>query len=229
MVVVLLLARGTARRSGHIQLPDAGTGPADGQPGESDDAGNLTVVDIRPDTVQLAIEVMQRPGAYTERVVVETFWDGGSGTVESTVYVHDPLMRMDTSLSDGSTRHLITSGEHAYIWYDESTDYATLAAGDFTADAELRIPTYEDILALDPGNITDAGYGEYEGTYCIFLTTDDGADYQTRYWIGTETGLLTACERYSGGQMVYRMVTSDLAIGQVEDSIFLLPDDTQPN
>ena len=219
MVVVLLLVRGTARRSGHIQLPDASTGTSSGQPSE-DDSGALAVVEIRTDTVQLAIEVMERPMAYTERVTVETFWSGGSGTAESTVYVRDNLLRMDTTL--------LTGGEHSYIWYDEDTDYVTLEAGDFTSDAELRIPTYEDILALDQEDITDAGYGDYESTYCIYVVTDDGAGYVTRYWIGTETGLLTACERYWEGELVYRMTTAELTVGQADDTMFLLPDGEQP-
>ena len=105
MVVVLLLARGTARRSGHIQLPDASTGSSDNPSGENSGEGDLTVVEIRPDTVQLAIEVMERPQIYSQRVVVETFWEGGNGTQTSSVYVRDSLLRTDTTLSDGSTRH----------------------------------------------------------------------------------------------------------------------------
>ena len=228
MVVVLLLVRGTARRSGHIQLPDAGTGTSDGQTGESEGNENLQVVEIHPDTVQLAIEVMDRPRVYTQRVTVETFWDGGAGTEVSSVYVRDDLLRTDTTLVDGSIRHLLRAMEHAYIWYDEDTDYATLPVGDFTADAELRIPTYEDILIVDPSDITDAGYGDHDGTYCIYVVTDDGDGYETRYWIGAETGLLNACERYWEGALVYRMTASELTMGQVDDAMFLLPDGENP-
>ena len=228
LIVVLLLVRGTARHSGHIQLPDASTGASDGQTGEEGIGENLQVLEIRPDTVQLAIEVMERPSVYTQRVTVETFWDGGSGIESSSIYVRDNLLRTDTVLTGGSVRHLLRGGEYAYIWYDNNTDYATLAAGDFTLDAELRIPTYEDILALEVGNITDAGYGDYEGTYCIYVATDDGGAYETHYWIGTETGLLTACERYWEGALAYRMRASDLAIGQGDDAMFLLPDGEPP-
>ena len=229
MVVVLLLVRGTARHSGHIQLPDVSTGTADGEAGENGDGGNLRVMEIRPDTVQLAIEVMERPSVYSRRVLVETFWSGGSGTEVSSVYVRDGLVRQDTTLAGGSVRHLLRGMERAYVWYDESTDYAVLTAGDFTADAELRIPTYEDLLALDQEAITEAGYGDYEGTYCIHAVTDSGDGYETHYWIGTETGLLTACERYWEGELVYRMTAAALAMGQVEDAVFLLPDGEAPD
>ena len=228
LAVVILLVWGSVRRSGHIQLPEAGTGASDGQSGQEDGSGNLTVVEIRPDTVQLAIEVMERPAVYTQRVSVETFWTGGSGTENSSVWVQNGLVRMDTTTAGGSVRHLLRALEHAYIWYDEGTDYVTLEAGDFTADAELRIPTYEDILALDQDSITDAGYGNYEGVYCIYVAADEGEGYVTHYWIGTETGLLTACERYWEETLVYRMTVSDLAVDQTEDAVFLLPDGEQP-
>ena len=229
MVVVLLLVRGTARRSGHIQLPDASTSSPDGQSGEEGGAENLTVVEIRPDTVQLAIEVMERPQVYSQRLAVETLWEGGSATQTSNIYVRDHMVRMDTTLSDGSVRHLLRGNEYAYIWYDEDTSYATMTIGDFTADAELRIPTYEDILVLDTSEITDAGYGDSAGTYCISVVTREGTDYETHYWIGTETGLLTACERYYEGERIYQMSASDLTIGQVDDMMFLLPDGVQPS
>ena len=228
LVVVLLLVRGTARRSGHIQLPDASTGTGEGQTGQDGEEEALHVVAVRPDTVQLAIEVMERPGVYTQRLTVETFWDGGSGTESSLVAVRDGVTRSDTTLADGSVRHLLRGASHAYVWYDESTDYATLTAGDFSADGDLRIPTYEDILALDVQDITDAGYGEYGGVYCIYVAAEDGSGYETRYWIGTETGLLAACERYQDGKMTYRMTTSDLAIGQADEAAFLLPDGEAP-
>ena len=228
IAVVILLVWGTVRRSGHIQLPEAGSGTSDGQSGQEDGSGNLTVVEIRPDTVQLAIEVMERPVVYTQRVSVETFWAGGTGTESSSVWVRDGMIRVDTTTADGSVRHLLRALEHAYIWYDEESEYVALTAGDFTADAELRIPTYEDILALDQERITDAGYGNYDGVYCIYVAADDEEGYETRYWIGTETGLLNACERYYEGSLVYRMTTADLAVDQTEEAVFLLPDGEQP-
>ena len=228
VMVVLLLVRGTNRRSGHIQLPDASTGTGGEQSGQEGSGGALQVVEVRPDTVQLAIEVMERPQVYTQHVTVETFWSGGSGAQVSAVYVRDGLLRIDTALAGGSVRHLLQGTENAYVWYDESPEYATLAAGDFTADAQLRIPTYEDILALEQEDIADAGYGSYAGTYCIYVVTNGEEGYETRYWIGAETGLLCACERYHGGELVYRMAAADLAVGQVEEGVFLLPDGTQP-
>ena len=228
LAVVLIFASGTVRRSGHIELPSADTGSAGDQQGEDGDAAGLAVVDIRPDTVQLAIEVMERPAMYTCYARVETFWSGGSGTVGSTVYVRDHLMRLDTQLAVGSVRHLIAGSQYTYIWYDDEEAYVTLETGDFSQDAELRIPTYEDILRLEQDQILKAEYGDYNGTYCIYVSTQesDGVGC-TDYWIDVETGLLAACERYEGEDMIYRMTADAPVLTQVEDSVFQLPDGTQ--
>lgn len=228
LVVVLIFAGGTVRRSDHIELPDAGTGSTGDQQGENGDAAGLAVVEIRPDTVQLAIEVMERPTMYTCYARVETFWSGGSGSVASTVYVRDNLLRLDTQLAMGSVRHLIAGSQHTYIWYDEEGEYVTLETGDFSQDAELRIPTYEDILRLEQEQILQAEYGDYNGTYCIYVSAQEsnGIGY-TDYWIDVETGLLVACERYEGEEMIYRMTADAPALTQVEDSVFQLPDGTQ--
>ena len=66
-------------------------------------------------------------------------------------------------------------------------------------------------------------------TYLAFNVTQDTSNYETHYWIGTETGLLTACERYWQGELVYRMTGSELTVGQVDDAMFLLPDGNQPS
>lgn len=228
LVVVLLFARGTVRHSGHIELPDPSTGLSGEHQGEDGDAGSLIVVDIRPDTVQLAIEVMERPAVYTYSATVETFWSGGSGSVENTVYVRDNLFRLDTQLAAGGVRHLLSDNQHTYIWYDDEEDYAVFETGDFSQDAELRIPTYEDILLLEQEQILHAEYGDYDGTYCICVSArgEDSA-MRTDYWLGVDSGLLVACERYEGEEMTYRMTAKNLVLTPLEDSVFLLPDGTQ--
>ena len=40
-------------------------------------------VEVRPDTVQSAIEVLARPRVYTRTITVERYWSGGSGVSRS--------------------------------------------------------------------------------------------------------------------------------------------------
>lgn len=84
LVVVLMLVN-SLRPSPGIVLPsekDEGV-----QSGEDDGEGSLSVVEIRPDTVQAAVATLVRPESYRREVVVQQFWDSGSGTLENTVTV----------------------------------------------------------------------------------------------------------------------------------------------
>ena len=225
VVVVLLLVRGTVRHSGHIQLPDASTGTGDGESGGSGESGDLQVLEIRPDTVQLAIEVMERPTVYSQRVTVETFWEGGSQSAELQTYVSGSLTRVDSRQADGSIRHLLTDGETSCIWYDDAREWISLPAGDFTSDTEQRIPTYEDILELPVSEIASASYGDYQGLYCIAVETlPDGEGYYTQYWISAETGLLAGAETYQWEELVYRMTALTVDASTPSEDLFLLPD-----
>lgn len=74
LVVVLMLVN-SLRPSPGIVLPsekDEGV-----QSGEDDGEGSLSVVEIRPDTVQAAVATLVRPESYRREVVVQQFWDSG--------------------------------------------------------------------------------------------------------------------------------------------------------
>ena len=225
LLVVLLFARGTARRSDRITLPDPDSDSQGGslQPDNGDSALNL--VEITPETVQTAISVMSRPAAYSRTVTVELFWEEGSRAEDTAVYERGGVTRMDTQLSDGSTRHLLTDGETTCLWYNNSSDWTTFPAGAFSQDAEQRLPTYEGILDLPPEEIADADYSAYEGVYCIRVVTEEDAyGYVTTYWIAVDTGLLAAAETYLGETMTYRMQGLSVDVSEPDSAFFLLPD-----
>ena len=96
LVVVLMLVN-SLRPSPGIVLPsekDEGV-----QSGEDDGEGSLSVVEIRPDTVQAAVATLVRPESYRREVVVQQFWDSGSGTLENTVTVSGGWTRVDQTLA----------------------------------------------------------------------------------------------------------------------------------
>ena len=228
LVVVMVFARGFQRRTSHIELPDSAADSSEDEGNVDGGETDIPLVEVTTETVQDVIATMERLSTYGRTITVETFWDGGSSSSTATAYVRNELTRLDTPLPDGSVRHLLTDGQETCIWYDDARSWATYPSGGISSDQEQRILTYEDILALDQERITDAGYGNYDGVYCIYVAADDEEGYETRYWIGTETGLLNACERYYEGSLVYRMTTADLAVDQTEEAVFLLPDGEQP-
>ena len=225
LVVVLIFARSTTRRTGRIELPKEDSSVQ----GEGEDPENnpsaLELVEITPQTVQLAIAQMSRMETYSRSVTTETYWDGGSNTTVAQVAVQGETMRVDTTRTDGSVRHLLTDGKTTCIWYDDASTWSTFSAGTFTADAEQSIPTYEDILALDQEQIAQADYGSYENIYCIMVTTaQDAEGYSTTYWISTETGLLVAAETSLDEVLTYRMTALTLDAAGPDATMFQLPD-----
>lgn len=218
-VIVLMLA-GSFHRTAHITLPD--TTPRL-PPAAAGDA--LTVVEIAPDTVQAAIGTLSRPEEYRRTVTVEQSWEGGSGSYQTEVSVSGGWTRLDRALA--GDRHTLTDGETTHIWYGDGPEVYTAPAGGISADDEQTIPTYEDILELDPAQIASADYRTVSGTDCIYVeTVRDPEGLVLRYWVSVDTGLLTAAEQLLWDRTVYRMAASapDPAGPGAED--FLLPDGT---
>ena len=129
---------------------------------------------------------------------------------------------------------IIVTPETLYIWYaGERTPYIGRAdsLGDDlrTSDEYQMLITYEDILNLDRRDITDAGYTQYGGEYCVF------AEYRSpylgnsvKYYVSIELGLLIAAEEYdAAGSLIYRMTAFE-CLFDVDPASFLLPDGTSP-
>ena len=120
-VIVALMLMSNLRRSSRVELPDT-ENDAQGSENVPTEGSALTVVEVRPETVQAAIETLHRPQAYRRSVTVEYLWNSDSGTAEMTTAVLNGWTRVDRTLADGQTRHVITDGTVSYIWYNEESD-----------------------------------------------------------------------------------------------------------
>ena len=77
LLVVAFMVRGSLREPEKIVLPPE---PSTTEPsGPTVDNEVVDRVEVRPDTVQSAIEVLARPRVYTRTITVERYWSGGSG------------------------------------------------------------------------------------------------------------------------------------------------------
>lgn len=222
MIVLALMLAGILRRPTAITLPDPNTAPE--QNGGGMEEGVLTVVEVTPETVQAAVATLARPQRYRRTVTVEQLWSGGSGSYETAVAVLGPWTRTDRTMPDGRVRHTITGEEMVYIWYNAETEVYAAPVGEITADREQPIPTYEDVLRLDPWEILEADYREASGVSCIYVEAQ-GEDCVLRYWVSVETGLLTAAEKLVDGETVYRMASLTLGAEPVAADL-ALPDGT---
>lgn len=190
--------------------------------------GGITVA-VTPETVQSIIASMSRYKSYSRTVEIWYGWGTGqSGKVTAQVYADNGWSRCDTVLASGMTEHSITGDGTLWFWYDDGTAYVEEPAQQQTEDLMQHIPTYEDVLALDPASIMDCGYEIKDGASCIFVEAKRSEfPYTERYWIAVGSGLLIAAETEKNGGVVYAMSSGDIASPMSSDGdVFSLPDGT---
>lgn len=209
-----------------IQLPT----PAASQSQEPVEEEEYVRVEITTETVQYVVEhTLTRPESYGRNVTIEDFWgEGQSGVTHATVWVDDGWTHTTATLPGGTVRHSIVGDDQFWLWYEGNSRVLTGAADEDSADLEgQRIPTYEDVLKLKQSDIADAGYEEKEGVSCIFVeTVPDSQGYVERYWISTDSGLLSCAETRLEGQLIYRMSAFSVDRPVPENASFVLPDGT---
>ncbi len=209
-----------------IQLPT----PAASQSQEPAGEEEYVRVEITTETVQYVVEhTLTRPESYGRNVTIEDFWgEGQSGVTHATVWVDDGWTHTTATLPGGTVRHSIVGDDQFWLWYEGNSRVLTGAADEDSADLEgQRIPTYEDVLKLKQSDIADAGYEEKEGVSCIFVEpVPDSQGYVERYWISTDSGLLSCAETRLEGQLIYRMSAFSVDRPVPENASFVLPDGT---
>jgi len=211
-----------------VTLVDTGSQPG-GETAPGGIYGSLLPVELTPETVQSAVATLERYSSYQRTLTVEYLNNGESlGLLTANVAVDGGWTRTDVSYTGGVTEHSILGGGDCWLWYGEDPSYVTMRAADMAADLAQRIPTYEDVLALDTQEITAAGYESRGDLPCIYVeVSQTQLGYREKFWISVDSGLLVAAETSKEDQLVYQMtgyqVTRPLADGK--DS-FTLPDGT---
>lgn len=200
--------------------------PTDAQPTGTMPRGGGVRVEIDPDTVQSVIAVLDRPESYSRRVDATL-----EGAVFTTwVHVDGDWTRCDTATPTGLAIRTIVGDGQVWRWYNAGPLVAVWPADDASADVDgQRIPTYEDVLALDKSAITAAGYEEKNGVPCVYVEVAIPEPEQTeRYWVSAENGLLIAAETESGGETVYSMTAQapETLASPLTEKLFVLPDGT---
>ena len=187
-------------------------------------------VEVTPQTVQALVEYLDRYESYRRTVTAEYFFNGETaGTVTGQVWADGGWTRSDLTLSSGVVEHAIVGDGTLWLWQDQGQGQSVYSgpAEDRSADLSQRLPTYEDVLLLDPDDITAAGYEERENQPCVYVEAQTGLGYTERYWISVDSGLLVAAETEKSGQVVYAMTSRDVVSPLDEtQGIFALPDGT---
>ena len=185
----------------------------------------LTQVEVNPDTVQAVISTLNRPDSYSRTLQVFQFWDGGGRTAEIRVWVRSGTVRLNIVGAEREINYLL-DGDVLTLWYgsDMSHRYTYNKADARLGDSLQRIPTYEDILSLDPTSIRDAGCTCTEsGKWRILVSTvDPDFNYLDIYYVSLDTGLLVGAEQWDGDTLIYRMTAGEADLSAPSDQLFLL-------
>ena len=191
--------------------------------------GDYSRVEVTTDTVQRVVATLERPESYARTITVETVGeDGNVGQTTAQVVVDGGWTQVTATLPDGRVCHSIVGEEKRYVWYDDQRSWQEYPAQERSADLSQRLPTYEDVLALDKNSITAAGYVERDGLPCIYVEAGPTRlGYVDRYWISEASGLLMAAETEKDGELVYTMSSYEV-VSPMEQAagIFTLPDGT---
>lgn len=189
--------------------------------------GQAQRVEVTVSTVQAVIASLERAGSYYRQLSVQTFWEGGSGTTSVQTWVDDGYTYVRSAPPSGQVRYcLSTPDDTVYYWYGGSSAWRTAPADSLSADLSQRIPSYEDVLALDEQDICAAGYAAYSEHPCIYVETrQDELGYLERYWVSVDSGLLVAAQTVKEDAVVYSVnATAPIQTPCPTDAVFALPD-----
>lgn len=184
------------------------------------------VVEVTPQTVQSLVASLERYESYRRTVAVEYLEQGQSlGTVTAQVWADGGWTRASAALSSGAVEHSIVGEDTLWLWYEGGAQVYSGPAADRAADLSQRLPTYEDVLALEQSSITGAGYEERDGQPCVFVEANTAPGAVERYWVSVSSGLLAAAELEKDGDVVYTMTARDMVspLDRTE-GVFTLPD-----
>ena len=192
------------------------------------------IVEIAPTTVQSIVASLSRYESYSRTLSVTYSWGNNeSETITAQVWEDSGWKRTEVTLTSGVIENSIWSEENLWIWYDDGTAEAATqiyegSVSTLSSDLLQRLPTYEDVLALETSHITAADYVEYDGQPSIYIEVEQQElGYLYRYWISETSGLLMAAETEKSGVLVYQMTSNEVLspfAGNAET--FTLPDGT---
>lgn len=189
---------------------------------------SLSPVTVTVDSVQDVVASLQRTDSYFRELTIELFWGEESSQSSVLVWCNGDWLVTQQSSPNGLVRYDLVGNSWRYYWYSGDNHHLITPADDDTADLSQRIPTYEDVIALDSSDITAASYTTYLGLPAIHVVVEYSKDNRVEeYWIGAENGLLIGAEISVDGQLIYRC-TGDGSIQTPcpNDAPFSLPDGT---
>ncbi|MEG2119993.1 MAG: hypothetical protein RRY53_06510 [Pseudoflavonifractor sp.] len=213
-----------------IRLPAVTASQNPDPNGGMDDTDRYLRVAVTPDTVQSVITTMipLQPESYRRTIAVQTALGNGTmGTTTNQVWVDAGWTKVDALWPGGVTEHTMIGDGKVYRWFGDDRTYKSWAQSEQDANMAQRIPTYEDVLAIQKKQITSAGYEEHDGMSCVYVeVAENELGNRERYWVSIETGLLVAAETKKGEETILAMSSGAVERPVPQGTSFTLPDGT---
>lgn len=220
-VLLALFFSGFGGETAEVRLPQTFTG----EPGEPDGpaAEGLLLANVTPETVQAVVSTLVRPDSYSRQLTVTRFWEGGSRTEAVSVWQKSGMLRVLVD-SAGEQKNILYYQGSVSIWYGSDSEHVFHYQSEDPAlgDSLQQIPTYEDLLALDPASIREAGYIRHGGGWRIMASAETAGGGLGVYYISIETGLLEEAERWEDGRLVYSLSAGEADLSAPSDVAFLI-------
>ena len=190
--------------------------------------GSYQRVELTTDTVQRVIATLERPESYARTVTVETVGEKGEvGQTTAQVVADGGWTQVTATLPDGRVCHTVVGEDKRCVWYDDQRTWQEYPVQERTADLSQRLPTYEDVLAMNQSEIVDARYATSGALPCIYVAVEvEELGYLEEYWISVDTGLLVRAESREGENVFYRMSGYTVETPATPGLPFALPDGT---
>ena len=152
-----------------VVLPDTSPYAASAPP---EGRGGLIPAKVTPETVQAVVATLSRPDGYSRELQVVSSWLGGEAAWQVQVWHKGSSTRIRiTPETEGEPEKdvLIQDREILIRYGDDRRVFRSTAGSPALTDALQLIPSYEDVLALEPGQIKEAGYVEQDGVWRILV------------------------------------------------------------
>lgn len=184
-------------------------------------------LDLTVSRAREIVETLARPHAYSCDITVRWLWpsEGGSQDASRTyrMSVRGGLCAIVENSALRQT-HFLMDGDRFLCWTSGGGVIYDGVRGSATADSLCSVPTYEDLLTLPDGAITDIRHETRDDEGFVVVETLDDL-YLGQYWIHIETGLLRQAFFHNAetpDELVYTMEMTRYEEGDPGDGAFAI-------
>jgi hypothetical protein len=182
---------------------------------------DLELIDITRENVATLVANMPRPAQYSSRGRTKIYSGYMSREWSHHIHVLDGFKNIERYDADGNLLdRVIYTPDKVYMWLNEQV--LDIARGAFSPDAATRMPTYEDILEIEPEAIIGVMYIRDADIPHVWLRANI-LSVEAEYWVDLETGLLTRAIARQNGEIAWTFDLEALTLERPGDSFFLLP------